>query len=43
VGFLLSFGIQAESLESEEWDVEEGSPNETDNDDEEHDAYVRRP
>jgi hypothetical protein len=42
IGFILSFGIQAESLESEDWDEEEGgSPSDTENEDEQFNAHGR--
>jgi hypothetical protein len=43
VGFLASFGIRADSLESEDWDEEEGTTEDADDEDEEHDARVGRP
>jgi hypothetical protein len=43
VGFLASFGIRADSLESEEWDEEEGTTEDADEEDEEHDGQVGRP
>ena len=42
VGFLASFGIRADSLESEERD-EEGTTEDADDEDEEHDGQVGRP
>lgn len=41
LGFLASFGIRAENLESEEWDEEEGTTEEAD-DEEDHDGQVGR-
>jgi hypothetical protein len=43
VGFLASFGIRADSLESEEWDEEGGTTVDADDEDEEHDGQVGRP
>jgi hypothetical protein len=43
VGFVASFGIRAENLESEEWDEEDGTNTEDVDDEEEgHDAHVGR-
>jgi len=43
IGFLASFGIRAENLESEEWESEEGTIEDGENEDEEHDGDVGRP
>ena len=43
LGFLASFGIQAKTLESDEWDEEEGTTEEADDDDEDHDGHFGRP
>lgn len=43
VGFLASFGIRADSLESEEWDEEGGTTEDADEEEEDHDGQVGRP
>jgi hypothetical protein len=42
VGFLASFGIRADSLESEEWDEGDGTTEDAEDEDGEQDDHVGR-